>query len=65
MSDQYFLSRDEDSHWYLVPQDMRQKWDELNHYEDEAEADEFNRVFGPMRINTHPSRVVFTQPEII
>lgn len=64
-SKQYFLGQDQDTHWYLVPQEMRQKWDALKDYEDDDEVDAFIAAFGEMRINRHPSRVVFTQPEII
>lgn len=34
MTTRYFFSQDESSHWYMIPEDKRELWEELNNMED-------------------------------
>jgi len=55
----YYLMQDEDSHWYLVPQDREDEFNTLSENEDEWEA--FEDEFGGCRIDG-PHRLTFTDP---
>jgi hypothetical protein len=58
----YFLSRDNSSHWYLVPADKRAEW---NAWCDLDEDDErsWDTPEWARRLSGSPSRITFTDPQ--
>lgn len=35
----YFFDTDESSHWYMIPENLRARWDALNEKADELESE--------------------------
>lgn len=60
--DRYCLMKDDDGHDYLVPWELRERFNEL--VEDEDEWEEFNEVFSGMMCPVHPSFISFTDPRV-
>lgn len=54
----YFLSRDDDGHWYLVPESVRDAFSEWVEAEDGTAEPE-----GVVRIPGSPSGITFEAPE--
>jgi len=52
---------DDDSHCYLIPVADRLHFDNLL-FED---TNKFNDVFGEYRLNQHPSRYIFKDPQVL
>ena len=57
----FCLVKDEDGHDYLIPWEMRSKFDELSESEDAWEK--FECEFGNMRTGIHPSCISFAEPK--
>ncbi len=45
----YFFSQDSDCHWYMIPSEKRQRWNDLNQEETEENNDAINDEFGEYR----------------
>lgn len=54
----YRLVSDDDGHWYIVPADRQEEFDEL------IMSDEFNRAMPAwvQEVNGHPNNVSFVDP---
>ena len=52
-SGRYFFSRDSDSHWYMIPLELKDKWLEMTlndiDWDDYDKQEEFERLFGEYR----------------
>ena len=63
MSNRYFLGQDNDSHWYIVPDDKRAQWDAwINMRSSERlswDAPEYAQAIGGS-----PGMVTFTEPKL-
>lgn len=57
----YFLAQDNDTHWYLVPEDMRGDWDVWLDLDQDSEA-AWTVPKGARRLDGGPSAVTFEKP---
>lgn len=60
-SEIYFFSQDGDSHWYMVPERLRARWQEFtsNDLEDEDEIQLFMDEFGEYAVGGGISGITF------
>ena len=56
----YCLMEDDDCHTYLIPWELRDRFNEL--VEDEDNWEDFEKEFGEMGVGVHPSHISFTDP---
>jgi len=62
-SERFYLSRDNDSHWYVIPAAKRREWEEwLDIPEDDERAWEVPDFARP--VGGSPTLVTFTDPEV-
>lgn len=63
--ERFFFAQDQDSHWYKIPEEKRQLWQDFtrNDIEDLDEADHFNEIFGKYRTGGGISGYSFTDPQ--
>lgn len=59
--DRWFMDRDSDGHWYLLPDRLRAVWNELNPLEDGWQDERWNEIEQHM-LGGHPNTVSFTDP---
>lgn len=68
-SDKWFFGKDQDTHWYMVPFELRDKWREmtLNDFDDDDYdgIEEFERTFGQYRLGGGIESYVFENPKEI
>lgn len=57
----YFFDQDDSSHWYLIPENLREEWYRLSEIEDSWELDEWQQ-FENCRIDGISSWT-FTDPK--
>lgn len=55
----FFLSQDDDSHWYIIPIERQQEWDNWR-----AMNDDFSVPPYAIPVNGAPRRVVFKQYDV-
>ena len=60
---QFFLGRDQSSHWYVIPEEHRAAWEEWCDLDEDDEASWIAPKFA-IPVNGSPSNVTFTNPEI-
>jgi hypothetical protein len=58
----YFVDTDNDAHWYVVPDELRDVWNEWLDLDDE-DPDSWDVPDGVVRIPGHPSLIVFPSYE--
>ena len=65
----YFFDKDDDGHWYMIPTNLSQWWNDLN--EDSRDPDEdkammaceqINEVFGEFMVGGFINEITFTDP---
>lgn len=54
MSEEWIFTTDDDGHWYMIPPDYKDRFEQLI---DEYRYDDFNTEFGMFR-SFHPSQYV-------
>ena len=63
MSKRYFLSRDNDSHWYVIPVAKQQEWDAFLDIDPEDER-AWDMPFWACPVGGSPTLVTFTDPQV-
>ena len=63
MADRYFLSQDNDCHWYLVPVRLTPTWVEWLALDSDDER-AWTEPAGVLAVNGAPTRVTFENPRI-
>lgn len=60
----FFFDQDCSSHWYMVPADMKSKWNELNtdDEDDQDTIDLFEEAFGEYRLGGGITHITFENP---
>jgi hypothetical protein len=58
----YFLDRDSDGHWYLVPADKRKEWNNWMNIPEDDEASWDVPLFATV-LGHHPALLTFTDPK--
>lgn len=59
----YFFDTDEDSHWYMIPERLREEWqDSKNERDDEVDIEDFDELFECYRTYGGISGFTFTDP---
>ena len=65
-SGKWFFGQDESSHWYMIPFELRDKWQEmtLNDFDDDdyEDIEEFERLFGEYMLGGGIESYVFENP---
>lgn len=59
----YFLSQDNSCHWYVIPDDKRQEWEDWCNLDEDDEAS-WNVPEFAIEVGGSPFRVTFENPEI-
>jgi len=64
MTERFFFDQDQDAHWYMIPEGLRETWQSMtaNDTEDEVEIDRFNVLFGHYRTGGGISDISFCDP---
>lgn len=57
----FFFAQDNSTHWYLVPERLRQEWDDWCEL-DEDDEDLWTPPAGAVPLGTSPSHWTFTNP---
>lgn len=58
----YFLDQDNACHWFLIPEDMREQWQEFSSLDEDDES-LWEVPHYARRLDGHPSQVTFTDPK--
>lgn len=65
-SGKWFFSQDQDSHWYMIPSELYDKWQEMtqNDFDDDdyEGVEEFEKTFGEYRTGGGISHIIFENP---
>lgn len=63
MADRYFLSQDNDGHWFVIPVARQREWDEWRDLDPDDETSWEAPAFA-LAVGGAPCLVTFTNPEI-
>lgn len=58
----YFFGQDQDCHWYMIPLDLKEIWNELSDMEDPSEDDRWQQI-EDCNVGGCISSIVFTNPK--
>jgi hypothetical protein len=55
----YFLDQDQDSHWFIVPESLREAWDAWRELDPDDEK-AWTAPKGCLELGSHPNTITFT-----
>jgi hypothetical protein len=65
LGEKYCFERDEEGHWYCVPLNKKELFNEILYSENDEECEKFNDIFDSMRLSMHISNYSFVDPDEI
>lgn len=57
----FFLGQDNDSHWYIIPEQRRSEWEDWRNIDEEDERS-WNEPPFAIRLGRHVSQLTFEDP---
>ncbi len=61
-SERFFFSQDGDSHWYMIPVSLKERWNKYSNEDSDEAEDIINSEFGQFRTGGGISNITFENP---